>query len=99
MQVNGELIIKCERCDTDNPINSEDAEFEVQETEQRDFGLEKNWVFDFDFDCENYENCKNNISGTYEKWESPVGQNGIENITVNGGKVQNNFSFEFTIDE
>lgn len=96
MQVNGTLVIKCEKCNVDNEISSCDAQFDIQETNQRDFGLERNWIFDIDFDC---DNCENNISGTYEKWEGPVGQGSVDNILLNGGKEQNLFVFDFSDEE
>lgn len=80
----GKAVYRCDKCNVKHYLNNDDFDFQVESSDMRSMGEEKQYVAEF---SENCHQCNNEISLRFEAWEYPVGILNSTNETAKGAEI------------
>lgn len=89
--VNGNLVIECNRCNTNHAISAEETDFEDRYGGERQMGPENGYAWESIIECD----CGNTIEINYEVWEYPIGAFNNDTVEITGGKEISRFDYDF----
>jgi uncharacterized Zn finger protein len=80
----GNMQIGCQNCGHVNTIDSDDLDFELVESEEREMGSENTWEAQVEITC---DKCGADIEVTHSVYEYPSGTKNSEEVTAKNGIV------------
>jgi hypothetical protein len=78
------IQLKCKNCNHANDYDSNELEWECVSADERQMGMDSNYVADIEFSC---DKCGNEITGQFNYWEYPEGSINNEETTLNGATL------------
>lgn len=90
------IKLKCDKCNHVNDYESNDLDWECVDSDERQMGMESNFVAEIDFQC---DKCGNQITGQFNYWEYPEGSINNEETTLDGATLVSNESDIYNIEE
>ena len=95
INVQGQVKVKCGRCENEQPLSPEELDWDCIETEERAQGAEHTHETEFEKECD----CGNTITGKITAWEYPEGVfNHADYEEVTNGKIIGKFKISFDME-
>jgi hypothetical protein len=86
----GTMKVRCDKCQKVHIIESEETDFEITNSQERQMGPENEYGWEESIECE----CGNEIEITCEVWEYPEGAINNSQVTVINGTLIQDFEYD-----
>lgn len=90
--VSGMFSVNCSNCPIVLPFASENSDFEISSSNERQMGIENQYTWETSLNCD----CGNEIEIVYDIWEYPTGLFNNATIDVSGGTAYGEFEYDLS---